>query len=60
MEAVSSKVVGKLLFSEWVLPFEIVSILLLTAMVGAIVIARKETTTKETTKHDLMRSEENS
>lgn len=42
MEVVSSKVVGKLLFSEWVLPFEIVSILLLSAMVGAIVIARKD------------------
>ena len=42
METIDSKVVGKLLFSEWVLPFEIVSILLLTAMVGAIVIARKE------------------
>ena len=41
MDTVSSKVVGKLLFSEWVLPFEIVSILLLSAMVGAIVIARK-------------------
>ncbi len=41
METISSKVIGKLLFSEWVLPFEIVSILLLTAMVGAIVIARK-------------------
>jgi len=39
--SVSTKVVGKLLFSEWVLPFEIVSILLLTAMVGAIVIGRK-------------------
>ncbi len=42
MEVVTSKIVGKLLFSEWVLPFEIVSILLLTAMVGAIVIARKD------------------
>ncbi|MBC8237296.1 MAG: NADH-quinone oxidoreductase subunit J [Helicobacteraceae bacterium] len=42
MEAVTSKVVGKLLFSEWVLAFEIVSVLLLAAMVGAIVIARKE------------------
>ena len=42
METISSKVVGKLLFSEWVLPFEIVSILLLAAMVGAVVIARKE------------------
>ena len=43
METATSKVVGKLLFSKWVLPFEIVSVLLLTAMVGAIVIARKST-----------------
>lgn len=42
METINSKIVGKLLFSDWVLPFEIVSILLLTAMVGAIVIARKQ------------------
>ena len=47
IEVVTSKVVGKLLFSEWVLPFEIVSILLLSAMVGAIVIARKDTTRVE-------------
>jgi len=39
---IDSKVMGKLLFSEWVLPFEILSILLLSAMVGAIVIARKK------------------
>ena len=38
----TSKIMGKTLFSEWVLPFEIVSILLLAAMLGAIVIARKE------------------
>lgn len=42
MDAVTSKVVGSLMFSEWVLPFEIVSILLLSAMLGAIVIARKD------------------
>ncbi len=42
LEQVTSKVVGELLFTEWVLPFEIVSILLLSAMVGAIVIARKD------------------
>ncbi len=47
MQTVSSKVVGKLLFSEWVLPFETVSILLLAAMVGAIVIARKDKSTIE-------------
>jgi len=38
----TSKVMGKALFSHWVLPFEIVSILLLAAMLGAIVIAKKE------------------
>lgn len=36
------KSMGEQLFSEWVLPFEIVSVLLLAAMIGAIVIARKE------------------
>lgn len=36
------KSMGGELFSHWVLPFEIVSVLLLAAMVAAIVIARKE------------------
>lgn len=36
------KVMGEELFSGWVLPFEIVSVLLLAAMLAAIVIARKE------------------
>ncbi|WP_373070289.1 NADH-quinone oxidoreductase subunit J [Sulfurimonas sp.] len=40
----TSKDIGNELFNSWVLPFEIVSILLLTAMIGAIVIARKENT----------------
>jgi len=47
IQTISSKVVGKLMFSEWVLPFEIVSILLLTSLVGAIVIARKDNKIKE-------------
>jgi len=38
----SLKIVGDMLFTNWVLPFEIVSVLLLAAMVAAIVIARKE------------------
>ena len=38
----SLKILGATLFHEWVLPFEIVSVLLLAAMVGAIVIGRKE------------------
>lgn len=41
-EVFTSKVIGSALFSSWVLPFEIISILLLTAMLGAIVIARKD------------------
>jgi NADH:ubiquinone oxidoreductase subunit 6 (subunit J) len=39
---IDSRLVGHTLFSSWVLPFEIISILLLTGMLGAIVIARKE------------------
>ena len=38
----SLKMMGEELFGHWVLPFEIVSVLLLAAMLGAIVIARKE------------------
>jgi len=37
------KSMGSELFSNWVLPFEIVSVLLLAAMLAAIVIARRET-----------------
>jgi NADH-quinone oxidoreductase subunit J len=47
---IDSKVVGKLLFSEWVLPFEILSILLLSAMVAAIVIARDSKKKTKSTK----------
>lgn len=35
---------GKVLFKEFLLPFEISSILLLTAMVGAVLLAKKDTT----------------
>lgn len=37
------KNLGKVLFDEFLLPFELSSILLLTAMVGAILLAKKET-----------------
>ena len=36
--------IGNLLFREYLLPFEITSILLLVAMIGAIVLTRKEKT----------------
>lgn len=44
IDVIDTKVIGSVLFSHWVLPFEIVSVLLLSAMVGAIVIARKKRT----------------
>ncbi len=36
------KNLGKVLFSEFLLPFEVSSILLLVAMVGAVLLAKKE------------------
>ncbi|MBI2846606.1 MAG: NADH-quinone oxidoreductase subunit J [Chloroflexi bacterium] len=39
-ERVSYQVLGRTLFTQWAVPFEIASILLLVALVGAIVIAR--------------------
>jgi len=43
----SIKVVGKLLFTDYLLPFEIVSILLMAAIVGAIVLAKQRPFEKE-------------
>ncbi|HEX4646222.1 MAG TPA: NADH-quinone oxidoreductase subunit J [Verrucomicrobiae bacterium] len=37
----STQQVGKVLFSEYMLPFEVASILLLVAMIGAVVMAKK-------------------
>ncbi|MEV6650269.1 NADH-quinone oxidoreductase subunit J [Streptomyces sp. NPDC051219] len=37
----STKVTGEFLFQHWVLPFEALSVLLLAALVGAIVLSRK-------------------
>ncbi|HOD67608.1 MAG TPA: NADH-quinone oxidoreductase subunit J, partial [candidate division Zixibacteria bacterium] len=36
------KLLGQYLMTEYALPFEIVSVLLVAAMIGAIVLARKE------------------
>ena len=38
----SAEATGRALFGDWVLPFEILSLLLLAAMVGAIIIGKKE------------------
>lgn len=40
--ATTSHVLGTLLMTKYVLPFEVVSVLLLAALVGAIVIAKKD------------------
>ncbi|MEU6340695.1 NADH-quinone oxidoreductase subunit J [Streptomyces sp. NPDC046977] len=37
----STKVTGQILFRHWVLPFEALSVLLLAALVGAVVLSRK-------------------
>src|ERR1700751_1666936 len=37
----STQLVGKVLFTEYMLPFEVASILLLVAMIGAVVMAKK-------------------
>lgn len=38
----SITLVGADLFSSWILPFELISILLLAALIGAVVLAKKE------------------
>ncbi|NVN99518.1 MAG: NADH-quinone oxidoreductase subunit J [Geobacteraceae bacterium] len=37
-----TELIGKYLFTDYILPFEIVSILLLAAMVGAVILAKKK------------------
>jgi NADH-quinone oxidoreductase subunit J len=41
-----TKEVGLALFRDWLIPFEIVSILLLVSLVGAVILAGKRGTTK--------------
>jgi NADH-quinone oxidoreductase subunit J len=45
----STGLLGKAIFNQFVLPFEVASVLLLMAMVGAIMIAKKRLDTTETT-----------
>jgi len=40
--AFSTAALGRAVFTRWILPFEAVSVLLLAALVGAIVLARKD------------------
>ncbi len=39
----TTEAIGKLLFTQYLLPFEVTSVLLLIAMVGVVVLSRKET-----------------
>jgi NADH-quinone oxidoreductase subunit J len=41
-QAGNSQVMGKVLFTDFLFPFEVASIILLVAMVGAIVLAKKK------------------
>jgi NADH-quinone oxidoreductase subunit J len=38
----NTEVVGLLLYSDYLVPFEVASVLLLAALVGAIVLARRD------------------
>lgn len=40
----STRVIGKYLFSNYLLPFEVASIVLLVGLIGAVVLGKKETT----------------
>jgi NADH-quinone oxidoreductase subunit J len=50
--------VGEVIFNAYVLPFEVVSVLLLAALVGAVVIARRDTTPRFLTEKRRMTMEE--
>lgn len=41
VETAGPQLMGQVLFSRWVLPFEVLSILLLAALIGAIVMSRR-------------------
>lgn len=43
----SVQVLGKILFDKYVLPFEMVAVLLLLAMIGAVLISKKDKTEKD-------------
>jgi NADH-quinone oxidoreductase subunit J len=38
----SARQIGRVLFTEYLLPFEVTSVLILIAILGAVVLARKE------------------
>ena len=38
----STQLVGRMLFTEYMIPFEIASVMLLVAMIGAVVMAKKK------------------
>jgi len=38
----TTRTIGELLLTKYLLPFEVASVLLLTALVGAVVLARRE------------------
>ena len=42
----SIKVLGKVLLNEYMVPFEFASVLLLVAMIGAVLLSKKEKTQK--------------
>lgn len=54
----STEVTGAMLFQHWVLPFEGLSVLLLAALVGAIVLSRKDDSRKDDSRKDGSRKDD--
>ncbi|MFQ5900645.1 MAG: NADH-quinone oxidoreductase subunit J [Thermodesulfobacteriota bacterium] len=46
IEAGSTEVLGKLIFTKYILPFELVSIILLVALIGAVALVKKKLITE--------------
>jgi NADH-quinone oxidoreductase subunit J len=44
----NTRLIGKLLFTEYLLPFEITSILLIVAIIGAVVLAKRSVNDRST------------
>jgi NADH-quinone oxidoreductase subunit J len=43
MESANVKAVGEMLFTQYLFPFEIVSVLLVAAIIGAVILSKKRT-----------------
>jgi NADH-quinone oxidoreductase subunit J/NAD(P)H-quinone oxidoreductase subunit 6 len=55
----SAERIGSAVFQTWVLPFEVLSVLLLAALIGAIVVSRPDVSRPEVSRPDVSRPDAN-